>query len=374
MKFSEIPGLEETKKTLINSVKNKHVAHAQLFFGPGGSGNLALALAYATYINCENKQENDSCGICASCSKYNKLIHPDLHFVYPVTTTKQVTKDPLSHLFIKDWRNFVLQNPFGNLNDWSNFIGAENKQLSISVEEGRNIIKTLVLKSFEAEFKVLILWLPENMNVSAANAILKILEEPPEKTIFLLVTNNQDKIITTILSRTQKVKIRGFRDEEILKTLVGVHKVEEKRAQQLAWLAEGDYNEAMRLMDEVEEDNNQLFKDWMRLCYRKNNIKELVEWSEVFQKLGREAQKSLLQYGLTIIRECLVFRHASDLLKLKEDDFKFVEGFSKVLSEDKIEDITSNLNEAFYHIERNANGKIIFLDTSFNLSAIFKRA
>jgi DNA polymerase-3 subunit delta' len=372
--FSQIPGLEDTKRTLVNSVKNNHIAHAQLFLGKEGSANLALALAYATYINCEDKKEDDSCGECPSCYKFNKLIHPDLHFVFPISTTKEITKDPLSALFMKQWRSLVIENPYINISNWSEAIGAENKQLNISVDESRNILKTLSLKSFEAEYKILILWLPENMNASSANAILKILEEPPFKTVFLLVTNNSEKIITTILSRTQLINIRSFSDDEITKNLMLKFQIEEKRAHQLAYLADGDINEAFRLNTEVEEDNHQMFRDWMRSCYKRNNVIELVEWSETFQKTGKEGQKSLLQYGLNTLRETFICRHtANNLLRLQEEELKFVEGFSKVLDGPKIEEISIKINEAYYHLERNANAKITFLDLSLYISSIIKK-
>jgi len=373
MLFSQIPGLDEIKKTLIQSVKNNHIHHAQLFMGTEGTGNLAIALAYATYINCENKLENDSCGQCPSCIKINKLAHPDFNFVFPVSTTKQITKDPMSNLFLKDWRSFVLENPYGNLNDWSNHIGAENKQLNISVEESRNIIKTLSLKAFEAEYKILFIWQPENLHVTAANALLKVLEEPTLKTVFLLVTNNSEKLLTTILSRTQKIKVRSFTEEEIKKGLMGIAQLDDKKANRLAYLADGSLNEAFRLNREVEEDHHSFFRDWMRICYKRSNVLELVEWCEGFQKMGREVQKSLLQYGLNMFRETLVYRFASaELVRLQEEDMKFVEGFSKVLSESKVEAIAKQLNDAYYHIERNANPKITFLDLSLFISSVFK--
>jgi DNA polymerase-3 subunit delta' len=372
--FSQIPGLQETKRTLINSVKNNHIAHAQLFLTKEGGGNLALALAYATYINCEDKKEDDACGECPSCYKFNKLIHPDLHFVFPIATTKEIPKDPLSALFMKHWRTIIQENPYLSINNWGDTIGSENKQLSISVDESRNILKTLSLKSFESEYKILILWLPEFMNASSANAILKILEEPPYKTIFLLVTNNSEKIITTILSRTQLINIRSFSDEEIAKNLIQRFNIEEKRANQLAYLADGNLNEAFRLHSEVEEDNHQMFRDWMRSCYKRNNVLELVEWSERFQKTGKESQKSLLQYGLNTLRETFICRHTSNnLLRLQEEELKFVEGFAKVLNGPKIEEISTKINETYYHLERNANAKIAFLDLSICISSIIKK-
>ena len=372
MYFSDITGMKETKQRLLNAVKSNHVAHAQLFAGTQGSANLALALAFATYINCEDKKDEDSCGQCFSCIKYNKLIHPDLHFIFPVSTTKAVNKDPLSINFLKEWRSFLTSKPYSDLNNWGSFIGAENKQLSISVEEARNIIKTISLKSFEAEYKVLIIWLPEFMNSSGSNAILKVLEEPPYKTIFLLVTNNSEKIITTILSRTQRVSVRAFRDEEIGEELQFKFKVEEKKANRLAYLANGDMNEAIRILEEEEDDSHELFRNWMRNCYKKNNIADLLSFLDEVNKLGREGQKSLLLYGLNIMRECLVFKYAKELSRTEKEEYAFVEKFSQAITERKVSNISSFLNESYYHIERNGSAKIIFLDTSFKISEILK--
>lgn len=378
MLFAEIPGQEEVKKTLINSVKKSHIAHAQLFAGPEGSANMAMALAYGMYINCENQQDQDSCGECASCLKFRKLIHPDLHFVFPVNTTKTVTKDPMSALFMKDWRNFVLGNPYADIHSWGDTLGTENKQLIINTEDSKNIIKTLALKSFEGEYKVMIVWLPELMKTEGANAILKILEEPPAKTIFLMVSNNIDKLLTTIQSRTQKVMITAFTDEEIKKYLVAKYSLDEKQASRIAFLADGNMNAAISMTGEAEEDNHDMFRDWMRLCFilfrKSNNLLELNQWSEAFAAQGREAQKTLLQYGINILRETLVFKHTGhQLVRLQAEDLKFVEGFAKVLTDDMIEAVSGRLNDTFYHIERNANAKISFMDTSFFIASVFNK-
>ena len=378
MLFAEIPGQEEVKKTLINSVKKSHIAHAQLFAGSEGSANLAMALAYGMYINCENQQENDSCGECASCSKFRKLIHPDLHFVFPVNTTKTVTKDPMSALFMKDWRSFIVNNPYPDIHSWGETIGTENKQLIINTEDSKNIIKTLALKSFEGEYKVMVVWLPELMKTEGANAILKILEEPPAKTIFLMVSNSIDKLLTTIQSRTQKVMITPFQDEEIKKHLISHYSLDEKQATRIAFLADGNMNAAIAMTGEPAEDNHDMFRDWMRLCFilfrKSSNLLELNQWSEAFAAQGREAQKTLLQYGINILRETLVYKHTGQqLVRLQSEDLKFVEGFAKVLTDDMIEAVSNRLNETFYHIERNASAKITFMDASFFIASIFNK-
>lgn len=372
MLFSDVIGLDELKKTLIHSVKNNHLAHTQLFLGMQGSPALALALAFSAYLLCEDPQENDACGVCAACSKNKKFIHPDLHFIFPVSTTKKVTKEPVSENFLPDWRNFLQNQWYGNLSDWAKFFGAENKSCSISKEESRNIIKELALKPFEAEYKILLIWQPENLHPTAANALLKILEEPPGKSIFLLVSNDIEKILPTILSRTQLVKVRQFSDKELTENLVSKFNFDTKRAEQLSYLAEGNLTEALKLNEEADDDNQAFFRDWMRLCYTKDFTK-MVKWSESFQGLSKEAQKILLQYGLSMLRECMLWQlEVKELVKLMGDELEFVKNFSKVLQPPQIENISKQINSSFYHLERNANAKVLFLDLSLSVSKILK--
>jgi DNA polymerase III subunit delta' len=372
MLFSDIVGLDELKETLINSVKNNHMAHAQLFLGMPGSASFTLALAYINYIMCENKQDNDSCGQCPGCTKNKKFIHPDLHFVFPVSTTKKVTKDPVSENFLPEWRSFLSNNTYSDLSDWAKFFGAENKQCNISKEESRNIVRNLSLKPFESEYKVLLIWNAENLHPTAANALLKILEEPPGKTIFILVANDIERILPTILSRTQLVKVRHFSDKELTGNLVSRFNFDQKRAEHLAYLAEGNLNEAIKLNEGAEDNNESFFRDWMRLCYTKD-ITKMVTWAESFQSLSKEAQKILLQYGLSMLRECMLWQlDVQQLIKLEGDERDFVQNFSKVLNPSQIESISKLLNTSFYHLERNANPKILFLDLSLSVSTILR--
>jgi len=384
MLFAEIPGLEETKQSLIGSVTAGHIAHAQLFYGPEGSAGLALALAYATYINCENKGAEDACGECPSCSKMRRMMHPDFFMIMPISNVKKKagkgksnddeggTSRALSEDFMPDFREMVAANPYADFNEWANQIEAENKQLNIPVEEARGVIRKLSMKAFEAEYKIMVIWLAEYMRNESANALLKILEEPPQKTIFLLVSNNLERLITTILSRTQKVKVRAFSDEEVVQYLTKHQDLDQKKAQQVAWLADGNVAEARRLISSTDEAINALFQDWMRDCYS-FKLKQLIERSESFTELGREQQKNLMLYGLNLFREALIFKLSrQDLLRLQEQDLKFIEGFSKALNGDQMEKIAGLLNEAFYHIERNANPKILFMDLSFQAHAIMK--
>ncbi|MFY0651157.1 MAG: DNA polymerase III subunit delta [Cyclobacteriaceae bacterium] len=368
MRFSDIIGLDDIKAELITAVKNNHVAHAQLFFGKEGGANLALALAFATYINCHNRSEHDSCGECPSCQKSDKLVHPDLQFVFPVSPTKKVTgKNVVSSSYLNEWRSFVLNNPYNGIEEWSSSYGAENKQANISKEESRNIIKSLSLKSFEAEYKIMLIWLPEYMHVSAANGILKILEEPPEKTIFLLVTNDYERLLTTILSRCQLLKIRSFNEDEVAQYLVEDKFIGSEKSIKIAGLAEGSLTKAVELMEDVENDAHKLFRDWMRLCWVKN-FTELTAMNDLFSSLNKTSQMMLLQYGLNMMREALISKlSTTDFAKLNEEEAQFVQNFGKVLSMAVLENISEELNKGYYHLSRNASPKILFMDMSLSI-------
>ena len=372
MRFSEIIGLEETKGKLIDAVKQNHIAHAQLFFGKEGSANLAMALAYASYINCTKRGETDSCGECASCQKIDKLVHPDVQFVFPVSATKNITgKNVVSSSYLNEWRNFVLNAPYGGIEQWSESYGVENKQANISKEESRDIIKNLSLKAFEAEYKVMIIWLPEFMHPTAANAILKILEEPPEKTVFLLVTNDYEKLLTTILSRCQLVKIRSFNSTEIEKNLASIDPaLEHSELIKIAGLSEGSLSKAISLCGEIEDDTHRIFREWMRLCWMRN-FSELSNLTDSFSSLNKTTQMSLFIYGLSIMREALMSKNDMyEASRLNEEERSFVLNFGKVLSLFVLEKISIELNTAHYHLSRNASAKILFMDISLKIGQL----
>lgn len=377
MQFSQIIGLEDIKQALVSSIQQNHVAHAQLFLGKEGGANLAVAVAYATFLNCENRtpESTDSCATCPSCFKYNKLIHPDLHFIFPTATTKQFTKrdEAISGVFMKEWREFFIKNPYNSLKNWSSAFGAEGKQCIIPVEDGRNIIRNLALKAFEAEYKVLIIWLPELMNSNAANAILKILEEPPEKTVFLLVANSAENMLVTIQSRTQLVLIRPFHDEEIKAYLVGNMGASAERASQVAMLADGNLNEAYRLLNDTKDISQDTFRDWMRLCFR-FDITSMIKEADKFNELEKEEQKSLLQYGISMLREAFIYKFGSEsLVRADKQLLEFIKNFSTVLHENNVEILQDKLSKAYFHLERNANARILFLNLSLQIAEIFKK-
>ena len=286
MRFSDIPGLAETKSKLIDAVNHNHVAHAQLFLGLPGALNLPLALAFANYLHCENKGETDACGVCRACSKSLKYIHPDTTFVFPFRSFKKDEDiDRVKAETLKLWRNFLSVQSFDDVSGWINEYEGEDKQASISVEAGRQIIKTLSLKPFESPFKIMIMWQPELMNPSAANSILKILEEPPPNTFFLLVSNAAERLLPTILSRTQMVQVPQLSDEDLKEYLLKNHSVEETRLQEIIQLAEGNLTMAIKLVDTEEDHFQDRFADWMRLCYKRNyaglvaTLKTFINWT-----------------------------------------------------------------------------------------------
>jgi DNA polymerase-3 subunit delta' len=374
MRFEEIPGLADVKTKLLRTVEAGKVAHAQLFSGPEGSANLSMALAYATLLNCTNRNNEDSCGECASCKKADKLIHPDLHLIFPVSSAKNKTgKDVVSDTFISDWREFVFQNPYAGPMEWSMAFGGENKQLNISREESRNIIKKLSLKSYEGEYKIMLIWLVEYMHPSAANALLKLLEEPPEKTVFLLISYDPEQIISTILSRVQQLRIRAFKTEEISERLVNLYQIPEEKAFQIGNISNGSMNQAYRLINEEQDHSSTSFQEWMRICF-KNNHPLMVNGADEFSKMSKTHQKGLLQYGLSIVRNALLSQNnLNTLIHAHEDDKVFAGNFSKTLTLMQLEKLYKLLNSAFYHLERNGNPKIIFLDTSLQISAAFRK-
>ncbi|MGA0557564.1 ATP-binding protein [Larkinella sp. VNQ87] len=378
MQFSEIIGHEETKRALVRAVQTNHLAHAQLFDGPPGSANLALALAFATFVNCEDRQSGadglaDSCGRCPSCTKMQKLVHPDLSIIMPVAGSK-VTSETL----LPEWRKFVGEHPYRVLDEW---LAAVNlKQGNIPVEEARELVGKLSLKAYEGEYKIVLIWCAENLHTATANALLKLLEEPPARTLFLLVTNQADKLLITILSRTQRVAVQAFTDEEVAMHLRQHLNVPEKRARQLAYLADGNLSEAIRMVSEEPErtegeptaDRHGWFAEWMRCCYRQDLI-ALIRQADQFDSLGKEKQRGLLDYSLSLCRDLFLWKHgATELLRLPDEERTFVENFSKVLEPVHLENMVSQLNEAVFHIERNVRAKMVMMDLSLSFSSLIR--
>ena len=379
MRFGDIIGQEQIKKNLIQTVLDQRVSHAQLFFGPEGNEKLALAIAYAQYINCPEARKQhltDSCGTCPSCVKYQKLIHPDLHFIFPVATTKKVTRKPKSIDYIEEWRSFLLSNDFHvNLHEWYEAIGIENKQGIINADDCSEIIHTLSYKSYESEYKVMILWMVEKLYYSAAPKILKILEEPPEKTLFILISEDPDQIISTIRSRTLLVKIPKIGIPDLTNFLIRKYSLNEREAGIISRQSSGNLKLALNRLQRVEEDqyNFITFRKWMLLCYD-NKIVDLVGFTSEISKIGRENQKTFLLYALGVIQSCaaIVFRN-EDLVTADSDELKFLQKFSRFINASTIDFFFELFNTAIYHIERNAHPQTLFLDLSLKASRAFQK-
>lgn len=375
MQFKEVVGHKKIKEKLIHTIKENRVSHAQLFLGAEGSGNLALAIAYAQYLSCEDKQSDDSCGVCRSCTKFQKLVHPDLHFVYPVSTSKTVKKDPISDDYIAQWREAIIENPYINQSKWYEIIDVENKQGIISKNESYEILKKLNLKTFESEYKIMIIWLAEKMNAFAANKLLKLIEEPPEKTLFLLVVENTEQILQTILSRTQLFKIPKVDNESMQKALCDNEGLTIEKANDIAHLANGNYFNALNLINSAEEDsyNFDNFAQIMRLSFQRKVI-ELIEWVDEISRIGREKQKSFLVYAIRLTRENFMLNIKNkELVYLTKKELEFSEKFSQFIDQDNVYQIYDALNRAHSDIEMNAYNKIVFLDLALKIIKLIKK-
>lgn len=376
MLFSQIVGHEDIKSKLIQSVKENRVAHAQLFLGQEGTGKLALAIAYAQYINCANKGENDSCGICPSCKKFNALAHPDLHFIYPTTTNKNVKKDPESDLFSTEWREYLEKcEAYADLSSWYNTLDVENKQGSINVRDASTIMRKLNLKAYEAEYKVAIIWMAEKLNIQAANKLLKLLEEPPEKTLFILISENQEELLTTVRSRTVLMKIPKLTLEEVQNALVHKLSCDFNVARNAATLANGNWILAQHYVGDQEDEKLYFytFQKWMRYCFR-FSASELIDFiANDIKPLGREKQKEFLAYGLNFFHNALLMNNGlRDIVLLPDDEKAFLNNFAPFISNNNIDMITELFEESMNQIERNGNASLIFLDDSFKIFNYFK--
>lgn len=375
MLFSEIIGQEDLKKRLITSVKDGRISHAQLFLGEEGTGNLPLALAYAQYIMCEDKQPLDSCGVCSACIKNKKLTHPDLHFVFPTANTEKAKTKPVSDIFLEEWREIVLDNnAYFSINQWQEKIQTENKALLIPAEESSEILKKLSLKTYESEYKVMIIWYPEKFNNSSANKLLKILEEPEPKTLFILVAHDSGQLMPTILSRTQTFKVHKINTIDLSNGLIKLFKFSDEQATSISLLADGNFLEAKKIIEtsDAEEFFYNLFTNWMRAAF-KADVVSLIGFSDDIQKIGREKQKQFISYCLHIFRESLINNFGNpELNKTTSSENKFLVKFAPFIHGANCIEIIELFNDGYYHVERNANPKILFLDISFKLTKLLR--
>lgn len=375
MNFSQIPGQKAVIDRLRCSVAENRVSHALLFYGPEGSGKFAIALAFARYISCEKRTAEDACGVCPSCVKYDKLIHPDLHFVFPVIKKKSVT-EVVSDTYISQWRSMVLKSAWFSLSTWTEAMEVANEQALIPVAEAAEIIRKLSLKSFESDFKIMIIWLPEKMNPETANKLLKIIEEPPARTLFILVSEEDDKLLPTITSRCQHIRIPAISSEDLSAHLVNAAGMDPVKASEIAAIANGNMVRAMEL---AREDDNttvhlERFTRLMRTGYARD-IQSLVSWSEETAALGRERQKSFLSYALRMIRENFIMNFRGKENKLvyltrTEDEFSLK--FHPFINEKNISALNREFNLAYAHVESNGNTKMIFLDLALKTMRLIR--
>lgn len=395
MQFSEVISQLEVKQHLVEMLHQNRLSHALLFLGKEGSGALPLALAFAQYITCEKvspktanttsasslfgmdemavSTENtesikDSCGICASCLKSGKLIHPDIHFSYPGVTKKSGEK-PISTHFISEWRDFIKQLPYGSVFDWLQSIGAENKQGNITAEECNDIIHKLSLKSFESEYKILILWMPEYLG-REGNKLLKLIEEPPANTLFILVAQNEAQILPTILSRCQLIKIPALEPDEIEAALISRSDIAPELARQTASLSEGNYHQALQLLQHAGEDWQATLREWLNVMLKTGPLSQ-VKWVEEISGLGREKQKQFLRYFNHMLQQTIRLRilNASNLPENEKD---FAQRLNKITSVSQQQCILEELDKATYYIERNCNAKMLFMALTLKLCHIIQ--
>jgi DNA polymerase-3 subunit delta' len=369
MRFKEIIGQIELKTKLLNLVKVGRISHTQLFLGPQGSGNLALAVAFSQYINCLNPLEEDSCGECASCVKFEKLIHPDLHFTIP--TISPIKK---SNELAEEWRKNFLKNPYLNDFDWLNTLDSKaNKQGNITAEECRDIIHRLALTSYEAKYKTQIIWQPELL-VKEGNILLKLLEEPPVGTLIILVGSNTEKILPTILSRAQTIKIPKLLDEEISSALIQFHQCDYQKASDIARLSDGNFNMALSLLHSGHDGYFERYSAWMRCCFA-GKVDELQKWVEEINETGREYVKNFMGYTSQMMRAAFIYKYGdAKLLRVNAEELAFIAKFSAFINQENLSAILQSLDEAVNQAERNANVKILFLNLSLYIGSQLKHA
>lgn len=372
MKFVDVIGQDAIKKQLKEEVQTGRLSHARLLVGKEGVGKFSLALAQAQYVNCKHRTAEDACGTCPSCLKYQKVAHPDLHFVFPIVRIAGKSSTVCDD-FLANWRNFVLENPYLSLARWYEYIGVDNKQGVIYAEESNEIVRKLNLKNYEAEYKVVILWLPEKMHLSCANKLLKILEEPPQKTLFYLLSEREEEVLPTIYSRTQLLKVPPIAEHDLLNGFSDKYSVEQ--LQNVVALAEGSATTLQRLMDEHENTALFLegFKELMRLTYSRR-IPDLYNWAENMAKIGRERQKQFLDYCSRLVRENFVFNsQASVLYKMTPDEQAFSEKFAPFISSENIEDLYGFFVDAYEDVSRNGNPRIIFMDLCVQITRVIRK-
>lgn len=374
MLFREIIGRKEIRKRLVESVKEGFIPHARLINGREGTGTLPLALAYARYLLCTDRQEDDACGSCPSCLKLNKLSHPDLHFVFPIIN-KKGNKEAFCDDFLPEWRKFLQETPYGTLTTWLEHLGSANAQGLIYARESNEIMRKLNLKAYESEYKIMIIWLPEKMHEAAANKLLKLLEEPPEKTIFLLVSEEPEKVIPTIQSRAQFLAVPPISDEDLLQTLSEKYDIGKNDLELVIRLAHGSYAQASEIIESTgnNEEYLELFITIMRNSWKRDIMNMKIK-ADQFAAMGRDKQKAFLAYAQKMIRENFLYRlQVPEINYMNRKEAEFAVNFHPYVYEENIIDFMEELALAEKHIEANVNPRMIFFDLSLKIAVLLKK-
>lgn len=375
MKFEQVTGQKGVKSHFFEMVKSGRVSHALLLHGTEGAGNLPMALAIAQFIICTDPKENDSCGECKGCQKASRLIHPDIHFVFPVNTSDKIKTDPISDDYLEEWRNLVNETPYFSVNSWYRKIGLENKQGLISKKESENIIKKLNLKSFESDSKVMIIWYPEKMNRTSSNMLLKLIEEPPQSTFFLFVSDNPQDILSTIQSRIQPMRLSPIDDDSLLNALSSKYFMPAEQIKDIVRLSRGSMVKAIELINSSEENeyNFEQFTNYMRLCWGKK-IFDLNVWVDEMHAIGRERLKSFFLFALRMIRENFIMNLKDEkLVYLNTSEKQFSEKFSPFINGRNVTQIYNELNQAYLDIESNGYAKIILMDLTLKMVKLIRQ-
>jgi DNA polymerase III subunit delta' len=365
MQFVDIVGQEELKSHLIREINAGKVSHAQLFLGKPGFGSLPLALAFVQYLFCENRQTNDSCGACSSCRKTRDLQHPDLHFSFPIVQAIQKKSDG----FLGEWRTQLGVQPYFDLNQWVQRTDVKGRKPIIGTEESQEIIKKLSLKSYEGGFKVMVIWMAEEMNAACANKLLKIIEEPSAKTLFLLICESQEALLQTILSRTQLVKVPRINMDSLSLYLRTKFELSKENADSLAARVDGDLIEAEAALSDSrdQDDNRELFIQLMRVCYKKD-VLPMLDWAEAIAALTKEKQKIFVRYSLHMFRQSMLRNYTQNqLTRVSQEEDLFLLKFARFITGNNIADFMETFDDAHYHIDRNAHPKILFTNICFKV-------
>lgn len=377
MQFKDVIGQQEVKQKLISSVERGRVSHAQLFVGDEGVGALPLAIAYAQYLNCPHRHDGDSCGVCPSCYQIGQLAHPDLHFVFPVNTPKgkSSSEKPISSRFMPQWRELV-SSTGGYFNEqmWYEALEIDNKQGNISTFEADEIIRALSFKSFESEYKIVLIWLPERMNIPAANKLLKILEEPWDKTLFLMVSQSPDKLLPTIISRTQGITIPAIEQADLAAWLMSHKNLTEADADKIARLSRGNLLEADRYLQAISSGAGteafDLFVKLMRLSYENRHM-ELLEWAETVAVMGREEQKRLMSNSIRLIRDSyMMTAGVPEISYLFGKEYEFCKKFAPYVNNSNVEQLVAEMELVIRQVGQNGNPKLIFPHFALTVSKL----